>query len=57
MRLLKPTLAYFALVFGAGFFLGAIRVVLVAPGVGDRIVAAMGAARLVPPLVFGSGSD
>jgi hypothetical protein len=36
MHLLKPTLIYFALVFGTGFFLGTIRVLWVAPRVGDR---------------------
>ena len=36
MRLLKPALFYFVLVFGTGFVLGTIRVLLVAPRIGDR---------------------
>lgn len=36
MRLLKPALAYFALVFGAGFALGLIRVPLFVPRLGER---------------------
>jgi hypothetical protein len=35
MRLLKVALIYFALVFSAGFFLGALRVLLVAPRLGE----------------------
>ena len=36
MRLLKPALFYFALVFSTGFVLGTIRVLLVAPRIGDQ---------------------
>jgi hypothetical protein len=35
-RLFKATLVYFAAVFGAGSLLGPIRVLVVAPSVGDR---------------------
>lgn len=36
MRTLKPGIIYFLLVFGAGFVLGTIRVLLIVPYVGDR---------------------
>lgn len=36
MNLLKPATIYFALVFGAGFLLGALRVTLVVPRIGAR---------------------
>ncbi len=36
MRILKPAAAYFALVFGAGFILGAFRVLWLAPWIGAR---------------------
>lgn len=36
MRILKPALRYFMLVFGAGFLLGPIRVLLLVPRVGTR---------------------
>ncbi len=37
MQSLKPALAYFALVFGAGFVMGMVRVPLLAPRLGERI--------------------
>jgi hypothetical protein len=36
MRVLEPAAAYFALVFGAGFVLGAIRVSWIVPSIGAR---------------------
>ena len=36
-RIIKAGLAYFALVFGAGFLLGAIRVPFLVPRLGERI--------------------
>jgi hypothetical protein len=37
MRVLGPALAYFALVFGAGFVLGIVRVTWLVPRIGERI--------------------
>lgn len=36
MQALKPGIVYFLLVFGAGFVLGTVRVLLVVPHLGDR---------------------
>ena len=36
MQVLEPGIIYFLLVFGAGFVLGTIRVLLIVPHVGDR---------------------
>lgn len=47
MQLVKATTAYFLLVFGAGFVLGAARVLLVVPRVGERA-----AELLEMPLMF-----
>jgi hypothetical protein len=41
MRILKPAILYFALVFGAGFILGPIRILLVTPRVGVRAAELM----------------
>jgi len=41
MRILKAALAYFALVFGAGFMLGPIRILWVAPRLGERMAELM----------------
>jgi len=41
MRILKPALLYFAIVFGAGFILGPIRILLVVPRVGVRVAELM----------------
>lgn len=47
MRVLRPALTYFALVFGTGFVLGVVRVTWLVPRVGERI------AELVEmPLMF-----
>jgi len=47
MRLLKPAIFYFAIVFGAGFVLGPIRIFLVIPRVGVRAAELMEA-----PIMF-----
>ena len=36
MRVLTPGIAYFLLVFGTGFVLGTVRVLLIVPHVGER---------------------
>jgi hypothetical protein len=36
MQVLTPGIVYFLLVFGAGFVLGTVRVLLIVPHVGDR---------------------
>ena len=41
MRILKAGVIYFALVFGAGFALGTIRILLVVPRVGTRTAELM----------------
>ena len=41
MRILKPALIYFAIVFGAGFVLGPIRLFLLVPRVGVRVAELM----------------
>ena len=41
MRILKPALLYFAIVFGAGFILGPIRILLVIPRVGVQAAELM----------------
>ena|ERR1041384_6967642 len=37
MRTLKAGVSYFALMFGAGFVLGVVRVLLIAPRIGERM--------------------
>ena len=37
MRIIEAGLAYFALVFGAGFMLGSVRVLFLVPRLGERI--------------------
>jgi hypothetical protein len=41
MRILKPALLYFAIVFGAGFILGPIRILLAIPRVGVQAAELM----------------
>ena len=48
MQILKPGVLYFALVFGAGFVLGAIRILWVVPRFGTRIAELM-----ETPIMFG----
>jgi hypothetical protein len=48
MRILKAGALYFALVFGAGFVLGAIRILWVVPSFGTRIAELM-----ETPFMFG----
>ena len=37
MKIIKPAILYFSLVFGSGFILGTFRVLLLVPNLGDRV--------------------
>jgi hypothetical protein len=50
-RIVRRALAYFAIVFGAGFVLGTIRTAIVAPSLGDR-VAEIGESPLMLSVVY-----
>jgi len=54
MRILKPALLYFAIVFGAGFILGPIRILLVVPRVGVRFAELMEAPIMFVVILFAS---
>ncbi len=52
MRILRTALLYFAIVFAAGFALGAIRTLLVAPRVGPRTAELMEAPFMLGVTIF-----
>lgn len=54
MRILKPALLYFAIVFGAGFILGPIRILLVVPRVGVRVAELIEAPIMLVVIVLAS---
>ncbi len=54
MRILKPAILYFALVFGAGFILGPIRILLVIPRVGVRAAELMEAPIMFVVMILAS---
>jgi hypothetical protein len=54
MRILKPALLYFVIVFGAGFILGPIRLLLVIPRVGVRSAELMEAPIMFVVMILAS---
>lgn len=52
MRILKPAVAYFGLVFGVGFVLGPLRVLLLEPRVGSRIAELIEAPLLLAAILL-----
>ena len=54
MRILKPAFLYFAIVFGAGFILGPIRILLVVPRVGVRSAELMEAPIMLVVILLAS---
>lgn len=52
MKILKAAVAYFAIVFGAGFVLGPIRILLVVPHVGERVAELFEAPLMLMVIVF-----
>ena len=51
-RILKAGAVYFALVFGAGFVLGPIRVLLIVPRVGERVAELMEAPLMLSIVII-----
>lgn len=54
MRVLKPAVAYFGLVFGAGFILGTIRVLFAVPQFGTRIAELLEMPLMLIAIVLGA---
>lgn len=54
MRIVKQAILYFALVFGAGFILGPIRILLVIPHVGVRAAELMEAPIMLMVIIAAS---
>ena len=52
MAILKSALLYFALVFGAGFLLGAVRVLVVVPKVGVRTAELVESPMMLAVTIF-----
>jgi hypothetical protein len=52
MQILKAGVLYFALVFGAGFVLGPIRILWLAPHVGTRLAELMEAPVMLVVIIF-----
>lgn len=55
MRVLKPALVYFALVFGAGFVLGTCRVLWAVPRLGTRTAELMESPLMLLATVLAAG--
>ena len=51
-RILAAAVLYFALVFGTGFLLGPIRVLIVAPQVGERVAVLLETPLMLAAIVF-----
>jgi preprotein translocase subunit SecY len=52
VRVIAAGVLYFAIVFGTGFVLGPIRVLIVAPAVGERIAVLLEAPLMLAAIVF-----
>ncbi len=55
MRLLKPSLLYFLIVFGVGFILGPIRVLWLVPRVGERTAELLELPLMLVAIVLAAG--
>lgn len=55
MRLLKPALLYFLIVFGVGFILGPIRVLWLVPRVGERAAELLELPLMLVAIVLAAG--
>lgn len=55
MRLLKPALLYFLIVFGVGFILGPIRVLWIVPRVGERTAELLELPLMLVAIVLAAG--
>lgn len=51
-RILAAAVLYFAIVFGTGFLLGPIRVLIVAPQVGERVAVLLETPLMLAAIVF-----
>lgn len=55
MRLLKPALLYFLIVFGVGFILGPIRVLWLVPRVGERTAELLELPLMLVAIILAAG--